>query len=274
MIINNKLFDNYVTGTQSPLWSSSAPNRITDKSGAVDEDYTINLDPFSGNSDYNAYSGSTAYIVGDVVELFSEYTESNNSLLRRVSRIYIATKANTAEHPLKFPDSWRELTIEVFNLPEQYTQWSEITPKLAKFDIISGTARVDNTNTSRWVGVDTVGSAKAFHLDPDATTGGNPVGNLAYGRYAVAPTDSTAIEGELGYNVNLYVGDWSNDFPWDEFTQPLSLVGLWINGLWWLSHALPQISGQFGIEYSGTQLKAKVDTTTIDFNGSGELEVI
>ena len=277
-----------VTGTYT-LTESAANNgfegRITQKDGVVNSDFKIGSILPSQQEDFEEWDSSVTYSVDQLAQLTTEYIETASSLTRKVITVYRALKENTNKRPTtgiaNITDSnatWVSITFEVYNLCEQYVFSNGLTdPKLARFDIVVGNTIVDNQGAGRIVGNDSVGMAKAFYLDPDATTGSTAVGNLIYGAPVTFTSPEVNIfneaqEGELGYNVSL-APDGVGQMDWSSFTQEVTLIAFWVNGLWFMRTVLPNlVSNNEGLRYDGVSMEVKADGTTIGFDGTGQLK--
>ena len=298
MVVNNEVDPgNDVAGWDSPgsATLNEFPTRITDKQDEISKTFT----PYDGD-DYEQWLAGKAYSVDDIIEVITQYTDFQTSVLWGVSNIYKALKENIKRPPATNPDYWRKLSVEVLNIPEGPLAFGATREaKLAKFDLIVASATADNTGPLRWAGWDTVGATRLFYPTGGAD-GTWPICNVVYNAAnAPPPTRPQAIEGELGYNIvlrNTYFGgssagrviDWTSiDNIWVSAT--------WFNNTWSLTPILAfsvgkgviiddndlavdidSTRGSQGLDYIGTRdtLTVKVDGITIGFNASGELEVI
>ncbi len=277
MVLNNKPNSGSTSTASQSIRHDGQQSRILDRFGAVSDTYRIGIS--SDEPEYVEWESKTTYTKDDQVEVITEYTDQETypeQQLRKVSRIYRSREENIDRPPASNPDIWQDLTVEVFNLPEQYTNLRRPRPKLGKFDLMTAWQAVDNTGVIRTVGMDTVGNTRSFVLDLDATSnlgGGEPIVNMTYGYPRSFPARH-AQEGELNYNIGLNVLDGNTSVDFRDVADADAFQANWVYGRW---DIIPYNVGwklTKGLVYEDSLLTVKVDGVTIDFNGSGELEQI
>jgi hypothetical protein len=276
MFVNDKQLASFPfagnTGWEgSDLLLNNEPSRISDATGKTP--YLAKTNWSGTYTDYEEWGATETYTEGDIVEVTQTYTISNGPIGKnKVVRTYRAKATSTKKIPADNPDLWEDLTVEVLNLSESYMQaglesgW----PKICKFDLITASEWLDNTNVRRWAGYDNVGQCKAFLATGDVDAPSQPICDAVYG--GLNTTNGIyATEGEPNYNVTIN-NPVDGVLDWETITNQWILAA-WYVGAWHMHPVFATYAGG-GLKHNKTTLEAKVDGTTIGINGSGELYVI
>lgn len=269
MVLNNE----ESSGINAWDGNNNYVDKLTDKQGA-----TAIVDGTDAASTYTEWSGTTSYLIGDVVQINTEFTLDTTKKLTTI-RIFKAIKDNLKKPPESNPEEWTELTVEVLNIPESMgNKWPAVVrraAKVAKWDRIIANRYTDNTGISRWAGHDTAGNTRIFKLTGD-TESSYPLASILIKNTWIGHSGSTNIYAEEGgINYAEQIVDFQGNNLWDfDSSDEFHVTATWSDGMWMRTQELSMLRPIHGIKYTALGIEADIDGTTIGLNGSDQLEVI